>query len=190
MPPKKKNFFENLSNGQKVMLIVAIIGGCCVMLAALIGLGVPVISFVLDKSAKQSELATPTFIPPNEAVELPVNQSDILSVVINPAWGGNYYGGFITKDVDPHKTPEITITKEDVVLIGDISPLIDSSITFDVLLTGKATDEEVQVSNKIPIRVSYEPISNITNLLLYGRPGGGHYYSMLGVTVNSNSQEV
>jgi len=188
MPPKKK-FFDKLSNGQKVALIVAIIGGCCIILAALIGLGVPFINFVLDKSAKQSELATPTFIPPSEAVELPANQFDIFSVVVNPAWGGNYYGGFITKDVDPHKTPEITITKDDVVLTGDISPLIDSAITFDVLLTGKATDEEVQVSNKIPIRVSYEPIPYTTNLLLYGRPGGGFYYSMLGVSMNSKSQE-
>lgn len=190
MPPKKKNFFDKLSNGQKVTLIVAIIGGCCVILAALIGLGVPLIGFVLDKSARQSELATPTFLPPTEAIELPANELDILSVVINPAWGGNYYGGLITKDVDPYKTPEITITKDDVVLIGDVSPLIDSAITFDVLLTGKATDEEVQVSNKIPIRVNYKPISKITNLILYGRPGGGGYYSMLGVSVNSKSQEV
>jgi hypothetical protein len=190
MPPKKKNFFDKLSTGQKVTLIAGVLGGCCVILAAFIGLSVPLISFVLDKSARQSELATPTFLAPTEAVALPANQSDILSVVINPAWGGKYYGGLITKDVDPHKTPEIKITKDDVVLVGDISPLIDSAITFDVLLTGKATDEEVQVSNKIPIRVNYKPISKTTNLLLYGRPGGGGYYSMLGVTVNSKSKEV
>jgi hypothetical protein len=82
MPPKKK-FLDKLSVGQKVTIIVAILGGCCVVFAAIIGLGVPLISFFLDNSAQQAALATPTFLPPTGVVELPSNQLDILQVVIS-----------------------------------------------------------------------------------------------------------
>jgi len=148
----------------------------------------------MENSATQSALATPTFLPPTGAVELPSSQEDVLSVVINP-YSINPFEGIITRDLDPSNNPKITITKEDVVLVGDVSPKIsfvgnDALLIFEIYLTGKAVDEEVQVTNRIPIRVTYEAMPDGASLYKTGRPGGGYFYGILGADVSSKSQQV
>lgn len=186
--PSKKKILDKLSVGQKVTIVVAVLGGCCVVTAAFIGLGVPLISFYLDNSAQKAALATPTFLPPTDAVELPSNQLDILSVVIG--LGPSDYEGIITKDIDPSTNQEITITKDDVTLVGDVTPRVEGILELSIYLTGKADDEEVQVTNKIPIRIiRFEPISRKTDLFLYGRPGGASFVPMLNASIDSNTHE-
>ena len=187
---KLKKFLGKLSNGQKVTIIVAVLGGCCAIGASIIGLAAPAVNFLLDNSARQSSLATPTFLPSTDAVELPANQLDVLSIVVYPR-SNDFFKGIITKNIDPQKTPWITITEKDVILLGSVSPVVEP-IDVIVLLTGRAADEEVQVTNKIPIRVTYEPISETTNLFRYdsGLPGGGGFASFLSVIVSDKSEEV
>lgn len=187
-------FFSKLTKGQKVTIIVATLGGCCIVIAAVVGLGVPIVSFFLENSATQRALATPTFLPPTGAVELPSSQQDVLSVVINP-YSINPFEGIITRDLDPSNNPKITITKEDIVLVGDVSPKIsfvgdNELLIFEIYLTGKAVDEEVQVTNRIPIRVTYEAMPDGASLYKTGRPGGGTFYGILGADVSSKSQQV
>ncbi len=43
----KKTFFASLTNSQKVMLIVALVGGTCAVIAC-VGLGTPIVSKLLD----------------------------------------------------------------------------------------------------------------------------------------------
>jgi len=64
----KKSFFASLTNSQKVMLIVALVGGTCAVIAACVGLGTPIVSKLLDLFIQPTPIAytgTPTiFITP------------------------------------------------------------------------------------------------------------------------------
>jgi hypothetical protein len=191
----KKNPLGKLSIGQVVMILVAIFTGICVILAAVIGLFVPLISFSLNKLATQNALATPTFIPPTDSVALPSSQTDILSIVINPE-SFSFYEGVITKDLDPAQTPNIMISKKDVLTSSDISLKTSSyfgdskMMLFQVYLTGKADDEEVQITNRMPIKVSYESITNVLNFYKTGSPGGNAFFTLFSANISSISQIV
>ena len=68
----KKSFFASLTNSQKVMLIVALVGGTCAVIAACVGLGTPIVSKLLDLFIQPTPVAytaTPTtFITPTPEV--------------------------------------------------------------------------------------------------------------------------
>jgi hypothetical protein len=63
-------------------------------------------------------------------------------------------------------------------------------LIVELYLTGKAVDEEVQVTNRIPLKVTYEAIPEWTSLISIQGGGGIDFYGILGADVSSKSQQV
>lgn len=169
--PSKKSFVDKLSTGQKVTLVAAILGGCCLIVAAVIGLGTPILNFLLEKKAQQDVLATPTYIPPTDSVELPMYQSEVLSAYVTEGDPSDLIDEGLVGLVAPnvvidHNNLIEPIKADSVIPFEDLAKVtkVNSGVppTIWVVLTGKSNTESVQLSNRVAVKlVSYEKIPDM-----------------------------
>lgn len=177
-----KKFLKSLSIGQKLTLIVAILSGCCVVIAATIGLGVPLVGYYLDELTRKNALSTPTYLPPTNAVELPGYQADVLRVEVNPGFLSNFiYGngivGVVSQNVfvDPEKpyqpiNQDLLVPPETLTTVTEVNAKVPA--TTWVMITGRSNTESVQLSNRVAVRlISYKKVAEM-NLVIF-RMGGG-----------------
>lgn len=179
-------------HSHRIAIVVVIIGGTCTIIAACIGLGAPIIEWVLNTFGEEPTSVivevqtTPTLAPfPSDAVQLPAAQSTVLSVVIRPGplWR---WVGLITADVDRSALTQ-TISSSAIFFPGDFSPRftrVSQISTVWVNLTGKSEEEPVQVSNRVPIKlVSYQPIPDDVDVVGMEIGGGGDVW-LLGANLS------
>jgi hypothetical protein len=183
MMARTKKFIKDLTNGQKVALIAAFIGGICVVIAACIGLTLPIVERAVDETIDQQQGTIPR---PDGAVELPSGQSEIISFVVDSGVRWALWRGLIVEELD-RSVPRQTIDLEDVIQKGSISPqfaVLNEPSTVAILITGMPLDEPIQISNRIPIRMEdYKPLPEEVDVINM-EIGGGEDYWFLGADLS------
>jgi hypothetical protein len=175
-----KKFIRDLSKGQKLTLLVAVMTGICGIIAVCLTLvGTPLVQWYVDNVKNQQAQELQTITPPTGAAELPSGQSDVFSVVVDTGGTWAFSGGLVTKQLN-RTVPSQVINQSDVIRPGSASPRfaeVNIPSTITVLLTGKASVEPVQISNRIPIKLeNYRPIPKEIDLVSAEGGGGGDYW--------------
>jgi hypothetical protein len=130
-----------------------------------------------------------TLLPPTNAVKLPAASSTDLSMIVEPGqfW---FHVGVITENID-HSVVSQTINSRAILLpwgdSGDLCPRFirpDWLPTIHIILTGKAAEEPVQISNRVPVKViSYQPIADEVDAVA-SETGGGEDVWLLSVNLS------
>lgn len=185
----KKKSTKKLTNSQKITILVSFVGGCCAIIAACIGLGIPIIETSLNTIIeKVDSIPTRTSTPPSNAVQLPASHPDVLSIAVNPGPSWAIWAGLLTENIDRTVLTQ-NIDQRNVIFPGDVSPRfteVNWPSTFWIILTGKSTGEPVQISNRVPIKlVSYQPLPDEVDLVSM-QIGGGEDVWLLSVDMSED----